>query len=276
MSWFELLLIPLGAAVGVYGTLVGAGGGFVLVPALLIIYPHEDPASITSISLSVVFFNALSGTAAYARMRRIDYKSGFAFAAASLPGAVGGAYAVHLVPRHAFDVVFGVALIAVALWLVRSAGRHMVVRQPLQGRFVVRRVIPGAAEGEEFRYSYDMLQGIAAAAVIGFLSSLLGIGGGVFHVPVMIDLLRFPVHVATATSHMVLSFMSAEASIVHLANGDLHGENLARALLLSAGVIPGAQLGARLSHRLRGSTISRLLAAALLFIGARLLYSGFA
>src|SRR6185295_19952217 len=60
MSWWELLLVPLGFAVGTYGTLVGAGGGFVLVPALLIIYPDESPSSITSISLAVVFFNALS------------------------------------------------------------------------------------------------------------------------------------------------------------------------------------------------------------------------
>lgn len=276
MSWLELLLIPIGAAVGVYGTVVGVGGGFLIVPALLFLYPDEDPVGITSISLMVVFFNAMSGSAAYARLRRIDYRSGLAFAAASLPGAVGGAYLVHLVPRGLFDLVFGVALIAVALWLIRSAGRHLAVRAPRQGRFVVRRVLPGAHPGEEFRYSYDMLQGVAAAAVIGFLSSMLGIGGGVFHVPVMIDLLRFPVHVATATSQLVLMFMTGEASAVHLLNGDLHGENLWRAVLLSIGAVPGAQLGARLSHRFRGATISRLLAAALLFVGARLLYGGLA
>lgn len=276
MSWLELLLIPLGAAVGMYGTLVGTGGGFVLMPALLIIYADEDPASITSISLAVVFFNALSGSAAYARLRRIDYRSGLAFAAASVPGAVGGAYAVHSVPRHVFEAAFGIALVAVALWLMISAGRSAVVRQPLRGRFIVRRTIPGAEEGQEYRYSYNILHGLAAAAVIGFLSSLLGIGGGVFHVPVMIDLLRFPVHVATATSQLVLMFMAGEASAIHIANGDMHGANLLRALLLAAGAAPGAQLGARVSHRFHGSTISRLLAAALLCIGGRLLYVGIA
>jgi uncharacterized membrane protein YfcA len=62
-----LWLIPLGFLVGGYGTLIGAGGGFVLAPALLMLYPGEAPETITSISLAVVFFNALSGTLAYAK-----------------------------------------------------------------------------------------------------------------------------------------------------------------------------------------------------------------
>ena len=72
MPLIELLLIPLGLVVGAYGTLVGAGGGFVLVPVLLLLYPDERPVDITAISLAVVFFNASSGSIAYARLRRID------------------------------------------------------------------------------------------------------------------------------------------------------------------------------------------------------------
>ena len=69
------LLVLLGFAVGAFGTLVGAGGGFILTPVLLVLYPHESPQTITAISLMAVFFNALSGTFAYARQRRIDYAS---------------------------------------------------------------------------------------------------------------------------------------------------------------------------------------------------------
>src|SRR4029078_12926308 len=104
MSWWERLRVPLGFAVGAYGALVGAGGGFVLVPALLIIYPDEDPSSITSISLAVVFLNALSGSAAYARLKRIDYHTGIIFAIASMPGAIGAAFLVAAVPRDLFDI----------------------------------------------------------------------------------------------------------------------------------------------------------------------------
>ena len=274
MSWLELLLIPLGFVVGAYGTVVGAGGGFVLVPMLLILYPDQDPAAITSISLGVVFFNSLSGSAAYARLRRIDYRSGLIFVAASLPSALGGAFVVDLIPRRAFVVIFGVALLAVATYTIWAVGRTTTMVRPLRGRWVLIRVMPGAAPGETFRYSYNILYGALLAVGIGFLSSLLGIGGGVFQVPAMITALRFPVHVATATSQFVLMFMSGEASAVHLANGDLAGDNLWRALLLTAGAIPGAQAGAFLAQRVRGPLIARMLAAALVVVGARLLYEG--
>src|SRR5438094_763257 len=104
-------LIPLGFAVGAYGTLIGAGGGFLLVPALLLLFPTARPTTITSISLAVVFFNAVSGSIAYARDRRIDYRTGLIFAAATVPGAVLGAIAVGYVPRALFDGLFGLLLI---------------------------------------------------------------------------------------------------------------------------------------------------------------------
>jgi uncharacterized membrane protein YfcA len=84
-------LIPLGFVLGVFGTLIGAGGGFVLVPLLLLLYPRENPDLITAVSLSVVFANALSGSLAYGAMKRIDYKSGTMFSLAAIPGAVLGA-----------------------------------------------------------------------------------------------------------------------------------------------------------------------------------------
>ena len=92
---------------GGYGTLIGAGGGFVLVPALLFIYPGEAPETVTSISLAVGFFNALSGTLAYARSNRIHFKSGLVFAAATVPGAVAGALATTGMSRERFNLVFG-------------------------------------------------------------------------------------------------------------------------------------------------------------------------
>ena len=276
MSWLELLLIPLGIAVGAYGTVVGAGGGFLLVPILLIIYPDQDPAAITSISLGVVFFNAVSGSFAYARLRRVDYRSALIFAAAALPTAIGGAFLVDVVPRRAFDVIFGVALLAVAAYTIWSVGRPIVMRPPLRGRGIMRREMPGTEEGQVFRYSYNVAQGAAFSAGIGLLSSLLGIGGGVFQVPLMITVLRFPVHVATATSQFVLLFMSGEASAVHLAAGHLGGDNLVRVLLLTIGVVPGAQLGARMAQRFHGAAIARLLAVALIVVGVRLLWAGIA
>lgn len=270
MSWWELLLVPLGFVVGAYGTLVGAGGGFVLVPALLLIYPGEDPTSITSISLMVVFFNAVSGSAAYARLKRIDYFTGVMFAAASVPGAIVGALLVNSVPRDVFDLMFGVLLLLMSVYTLWSAGQTAAIRTPVRGWGVVTRTMHGDAEGETFRYSYNMWQGVIYAVGVGFLSSLLGIGGGVIHVPIMITLLRFPVHVAVATSHFVLAIASLTGTSVHLTNGDLGGANLLRALLLAVGVVPGAQVGARLAQKIKGPLIVRLLAVALFGLGIRL------
>src|SRR5579884_3546189 len=119
----EWLLIPLGFAVGTYGTLIGAGGGFVLVPILLFLYPHDKPSVITGISLAVVFFNATSGSIAYARERRIDFRSGIVFAIATIPGAILGALVVELIPRNIFDGLFGAVLLimaAVVIWRPQS------------------------------------------------------------------------------------------------------------------------------------------------------------
>src|SRR6266700_980875 len=112
MPYPYISLLPLGILIGAFGTLIGAGGGFLLVPILLILYPNENTELITSISLAVVFFNALSGSWAYSRMKRVDYKSGIIFAIATIPGAILGAISTAYLPRHAFDISFGIVMIA--------------------------------------------------------------------------------------------------------------------------------------------------------------------
>jgi uncharacterized membrane protein YfcA len=111
---------------------------------------------------------------------------------------------------------------------------------------------------------------LAASAVVGFLSSLLGIGGGIIHVPFMAQVLGFPTHIATATSHAVLAVMAGAGTITHLVQGAFNGI-LYRTLFLAVGVVLGAQVGARLSGRVRSAWLLRLLALALLLVGLRLL-----
>jgi hypothetical protein len=83
----ELLLIPLGLIVGLFGTLVGADGGFILLPVLLLAFPDTPPEQLTSISLAVAVANSLSGSAAYTCRRRIDFRSALVFHIATLPSA---------------------------------------------------------------------------------------------------------------------------------------------------------------------------------------------
>ncbi len=254
---------------GAFGTLVGAGGGFVLVPILLLIYPEKDAQTITAMSLLVVFFNALSGSIAYARQLRIDYRSGLWFALGTLPGAIAGAIIVGYIPRRMFDAIFALVLVLLGLYLLLRTTNQAIIA-PVTGRGVVRRRIRDA-QGNTFFYSFKLPLGIALSGGIGFLSSLLGIGGGVIHVPVMATILHFPIHIAAATSQFVLTFMSAEGTAVHLITGTLHWDrSLFQALALAAGAIPGAQAGAFLSRKVHGGIILRALAAALLLVGFRL------
>ena len=254
MSEF-LRLAPLGFAVGAYGTLVGAGGGSVLVPALLILLPHETPATITAISLGVVFFNAYSGTIAYMRMGRIDYRTAVLFTIASLPGAIIGALLVHKIPRGIFDPLFGVVLLGLRALLVV---------------FPVARLTSELPEPDVSRSWRGSLVGSIGSGYIAIFSSLLGIGGGIIHVPFLIHFLRQSAHRATATSHFVLTFMALTATVTHVVTGEFN-RGLAQTMYLSVGVLMGAPLGAALSTKLQGSLIVRLLAVALSLVGARLL-----
>jgi uncharacterized membrane protein YfcA len=148
-----LWLIPLGFVVGAYGTLIGAGGGFLLVPILLLIYPHETPETITSISLAVVFFNALSGTIAYARLKRIEYRSGLIFSAATIPGAILGALTTVYLPRRLFDSIFGFLLMAVAIFLaIKPEGGE---QEPQSCPPNHRECTLTEADGTVHRFSYN-------------------------------------------------------------------------------------------------------------------------
>lgn len=128
-----LWLILSGFVVGVVGTLIGWGGGFMPAPLLLLLYPQESPEIITRISLAMVFFNALSGSLAYGRMKRIDYKSGLLLAVATVPGAIAGALVTNAMPRRLFDLVFGIAMmLTCGFLLLRPRGSRISRQDPLR------------------------------------------------------------------------------------------------------------------------------------------------
>lgn len=256
--WEFVQLGSLGLIVGAYGTLVGAGGGSILVPFLLILLPQESPGSVAAISLAVVFFNAYSGTIAYMRVGRVDYRAGTIFTIAGLPGAVLGTLLVHELSRNLFDPIFGVMLTAIGVFLISNPmGPSSDVAPEVESEVVEKRLLIGSI----------------GSAYIGVLSSLLGIGGGIIHVPFLIRLLRMPPHVATATSHFVLTFIALIATVTHVVLGEF-GTGIAQTAYLSVGVMMGAPLGAAFSLRLQGTMIVRLLALALCLVGVRLLLRG--
>jgi len=269
---FLLLLSLLGIFVGIIGTMIGAGGGFILVPILLIIFPNKTPEEITSISLAVVFFNAVSGTLAYQKMKRIDYKSGILFSIATVPGAILGSLVVGMLSRNIFNVIFGTLLIIIASYLALKPDNKKDISTKISDKFTTRKIID--SDNNEYVYGYNKTLGMALSLVVGFVSSLLGIGGGIIHVPILVHTLNFPVHLATATSHFVLAIMAFTGSLVHLYNGSLDN-SFSEVIFLAIGAIIGAQIGARISNKLHGRLIIRLLAVALAIVGIRILFLAF-
>ena len=263
-------LAVLGFGIGCYGTIIGLGGGFILVPVLLVLFPEYEPEEVTSISLAVVFATATSGSIAYGRQRRIDYLTGLIFAASAAPGVVAGTFLVAFVPQRTFTLLFGVLLMLLA-WITLR-GRRPGIRRPLSGPGVLRRTI-AMPEGT-YRFAYRLWQGMAISLGVGLMSSMFGIGGGAIHVPAMIMMLHFPIQFAVATSQFILVFMSGGASAIHLANGTLDGDALLRVLALASGTVPGAQVGARLAARLKGRTVLVLLGSALAALSISLLVKG--
>ena len=265
-------LVVFGLVVGAYGTMVGAGGGFLIVPALLLAF-HATPQQAAGTSLTVVFLNASSGTISYAKQKRIDYRAGLWFAAATIPGSIVGARLSDALSGRAFDIAFGVLLLllsAVLLWrpLAEEEIAEALIEEAEMSRWWrhVRKLTD--AGGETFHYKYDLRIGVGLSFIVGFFSSVLGIGGGIIHVPVLVHLLGFPTHLATATSHFILAISALFGASSHMALGHVM---FGPALLMGIGVIVGAQLGAPIGRRLRGSIIVRLLSIALIAVGIRLL-----
>ena len=210
-------------------------------PLLLLLHPKASPEQLTAISLAVVFFNALAGSESYAMMRRIDYKSGLMFAAATIPGAIMGALHTSIVPRRLFDGIFGVILLAAALFLFLRpmVKTHQAKHHPHHPN-ISRHMV--SAAGDTFDYNFNPLVGIGISFVVGYASSFLGIGGGIIHVPALIYFLDFPVHIATATSHFILAVMALTGTLVHIWTGNFH-EGARQTLSLSIGVLLGAPIG---------------------------------
>jgi uncharacterized protein len=268
------ILIITGFLIGMFGTLIGAGGGFILVPILILSFPELSPETMTAISIVIVAANAISGSIAYGRSGRIDYKAGLLFALFTIPGSILGVLTTKYIPRHLFNTLFGFLLIALSVYLLfnhtKTVSPH--VNDINKKRWKHHSLTDNT--GTTYNYTYNQTRGILISIVVGYISPLLGIGGGIIHVPALVQWLQFPVFVATATSHFILAIMSTVSVIVHAINGNYNDPKILHMVIgLIIGVIPGAQVGAVLSHKMQSKTIIQVLAACLGLVGLRILLS---
>ena len=252
-----IILFAWGLGVGTLGTLIGAGGGWMIVPLLLLGFGFT-PQHAVGTSLAVVFLNALSGSIAYMLQRRVLYAMGTTFAAATIPGALAGAWMVQYLGSQWFSVLFGAFLLFIAAFLYRG--------QKFLSPYVMRSGT-SVQNGQSLRSPVIRL-GILISFFVGIVSSLFGVGGGIIHVPFLIVILGIPVHTAAATSHFVLSITSLTGTLAFLRQNHV---DLPVAASMGLGVLIGAQGGAFLSTRMRSEPIRYILATALTIFAVRLI-----
>src|SRR5262249_56260296 len=126
------------------------------------------------------------------------------FAAGALPGSFLGAYMVNLFSTRSFHIAVGILLVLIAvilLWRPHGALAGAKMRASKGGGLWPKHKRIVDAEGQVFEYSYDRVVGLALSFVVGFLSSLLGIGGGVIHVPALLLLPPVPAPISPAPPH---------------------------------------------------------------------------
>lgn len=260
----------LGLFLATFSSFIGTGGGFLFVPALLLLFPNEAPGNIAFITLMAVLANSLSGASAYGRFRRIDYRSGLILAVGIVPGAIAGAFTTSHLGRDLFQVVFGTLSVLLALYLLFLMERLQRPEKIAQNQG--DRTITDVS-GHVFTYRVRYDQGIIMALVIGFIGGMLGIGGGPLLVTGMVGFLGFPMQIAAGTSQFTLVLSALAGGLAHLSQVNFHDVWL-RALLLVLGVAAGAQIGPRLAYRASPRPIQRVLAAAMILVGAWLIAGG--
>ncbi len=241
--------ILLGALAGIYGAMLGLGGGTLIVPALIILW-HMDPHAAVPVSLCAVFASAASAASAYTRHGRMDFRSGFRFALAVVPGSLAGTILIEFIPAKALTALFGVLFTVIAILLALSPSGRGTGPVPARHHRRAR-----------------LVRGMAAFFAAGLLSSLLGIGGGVMFMPIMILWLGFSNHHAVATSTLVIALSTLAGTASYALQGAIAWHI---ALPISLGAIVGAQTGAAIAKRLSAAWVGRLLALALAAIGIRM------
>ena len=246
-----VILLPVIFAASFVLTMVGLGGGLIFSPLFVLL---EFPKS-TAVSASL-FLNgiaAISAAIIYFRKKMVDVNVGLPLLITSTLAAPFGAMVTARVNLKVFSAILAGVVFLAALRMLFSGK----IESEGTGVSSLRRILGGGAIG----------------VVIGFMAGLLGIGGGVFIVPLLIYILKVPTKTAAATSIFIVVFSSFSGFITHI--------SLAKAdwtFILTAAVFSfaGGQLGSRvMAEKLKGRTVRRIFGVVLILFSAKLLQKTF-
>ena len=240
----ELWLIPLGFAAGLLGSIIGLGGGIIIVPVLT--FFGFSPALAASNSIFAVFSNAIASSISYAKQRRIEYSIGLKLGLLSIPGTVVGAFISSEITPSIFKILFALILISASIYI-----------------FSKRKI-----EQKNYNLSKQiMILAIGASFFAGIISGLFGVGGGIIFVPLMVVAMGLTMKNAAPTSQFILLFASASALVTHTILGH---PDFYQALLLAIGAFVGGLVGARLSLEIKENSLKILISIVMIAAAVKL------
>jgi uncharacterized membrane protein YfcA len=275
-----VLLLGLGGVVGLLSGLFGVGGGFLLTPLLIMI--GIPPTVAAASDSNQIVAAASSGSFAHSRSGNVDYKMGVLLLLGGLVGGTGGVQLIKVLRAtgqadFAIRLTYVVMLAGIGAYMFLDSMRALrrartglcavpkeegVRRPSLYARVV--QALPYKMEFERSGVRISVLMPLALGALVGVLSAIMGVGGGFIMVPVMVYLLRMPMHVVVGTSLFQILFTCVNVTVLQAVYN--HTVDLLLALTLLVGSTSGAQVGARISKRLKADQLKIMMSVIILAV----------
>jgi uncharacterized protein len=271
---FNATVLAVSTVAGMLGSLLGLGGGIIIIPALTLLF-HIDIRYAIGASIVSVIATSSGAAAAYVRERMTNLRVAMVLELATTSGALSGAYlAGHITSRWLY-LIFGLIMGYSALMMFRRRGEtssDITISAPWADYLRLHSSYYDESLGREVVYRVARTRvGLALMYVAGVVSGLLGIGSGALKVPAMDLAMRLPIKVSTATSNFMIGVTAAASAGMYFARGDIDPFVAAP---VATGVLLGSVLGSRLLGRLQSSTIRVVFVAVLLWVSLQMLLRG--
>ncbi len=269
-----LVLAVVSVGAGLLGSLIGLGGGIIVVPVLTLLF-HVDIRLAIGASIVSVIATSSGAAAAYVRDEMTNLRVGMFLEIATTVGAVSGAYLTTVLPARVLFVLFGVVMAysAVATFQRRHADHPLTVSTDrIANAMRLHGTYFDAATGEQVDYKVAGTKvGLFMMYIAGLVSALLGIGSGALKVPAMDLAMHLPMKVSTATSNFMIGVTAAASAGIYFARGQI---DPVVAAPVAAGVLGGATIGAKILGRLENKTVRLIFVVILVIIAIEMFQRG--
>ena len=269
---FILLIFLVSIFAGIFGSIVGLGGGVVIIPVLTILMGVDIHFAIGA-SIVAIIGTSSGAASTYVRDKVTNLRIGMFLELGSASGAIVGAAIAAYTNSAALEAVFGSILLVSLVPMVMKIGEEIPKSPELKGMPKRLGLTGSYAESDGRVINYNAtrpVEGLAGTAVAGVLSGLLGIGGGAFKVLSMDLAMKLPMKVSTTTSNFMIGVTAAASAGIYFARGDVDPLIVAPVAL---GILIGAVIGARILLRSRNTTIRKIFAVVLAIAAVQMILS---